>query len=400
MNLLLPVLLAVAGATASPAPSPAGTPVMPDAAALVMGNNGFAFDLYARLAAEPGATGNNLFLSPNSISAALSMAWTGARGATSDEMGKALHSRLEPARFHAAFADLLKGLAGDGSPRPWTLSIANALWKQKGVAFLDPFLAATASYGASAQDVDFAVPGTADTINDWVKAKTAGHIEKLVGPLDATTRLVLTNAVYFKGDWTLPFRPEFTRREDFFGPSGKTPADLMHLTGHFRCSADAGAQLLELPYQGGALSMIVLLPTTPDGLPALEKTLSNDRLTALLLRATSKEVEVTFPKFKLSDRHSLGPILSAMGMPSAFSDLKADFSGMTGKRGISITQVVHQADVEVDEKGTVAAAATGVTMGIRAMTQPVVFRADHPFVFLIRDVKSGSILFLGRVVKP
>jgi serpin B len=174
----------------------------------------------------------------------------------------------------------------------------------------------------------------------------------------------------------------------------------MHMTEHFRESADGGAQLLELPYAGGDLSMVVLLPTAPDGLPALEKTLSNERLTALLLRARSQKVDLTLPRFTLSDRHSLGPVLSAMGMPSAFSDLKADFSGITGKRGISITQVVHQANVEVDEKGTVAAAATGVTMGIRAVSAPVVFHADHPFIFLIRDVKSGSIIFLGRVVKP
>ena len=217
------------------------------------------------------------------------------------------------------------------------------------------------------------------------------------------TVLILTNAIYFKAQWTSPFAPYLTKPDEFqASASEKVKVDMMHLTGHFRYAEDKTAQILELPYQGANLAMVVVLPRAVDGLAALEQSLSLSTLESSLKLLASHRVEISMPRFKLTAQCELKSSLSALGMPIAFDAGKADFSGMTGSRDLVISAVVHKAFVEVDEKGTEAAAATGVVMARTAFVAapPTVFRADHPFLFLIRDKENGSILFLGRLARP
>jgi serpin B len=215
------------------------------------------------------------------------------------------------------------------------------------------------------------------------------------------TRLVLTNAIYFKGKWATPFKPEQTQEAPFTLLSGeKVNVPMMHQTAHFGYMETDTIQVLELPYVNNDLSMVILLPKKPDGVNELEKGLTSETITGWLAGLRKREVQVYVPRFKLTSEFSLAETLSAMGMPDAFST-KADFSGITGNRDLFISAVVHKAYVEVNEEGTEAAAATGVAMKLTAVAPPPpVFRADHPFVFLIRDNQTGSILFLGRTANP
>ena len=234
---------------------------------------------------------------------------------------------------------------------------------------------------------------------------TGGKINDLIKPghIDSQTVLILTNAIYFKALWTSPFAEKLTRPDDFHsGATEKVRVDMMHQTGRFRFAEDAAAQALELPYQGGNLSMVVLLPRTADGLRQLESGLSLASLDRWLGSLAQRRVDVSLPRFKLTAESDLKDALSSLGMPAAFAPDKADFSGMTSARRFVISAVVQKAFVEVDEKGTEAAAATGVVMARASLVQapPPIFRADHPFLFLIRDNKNGSILFIGRLVRP
>jgi serpin B len=376
-----------------------------DARAVVQGNNAFAFDLYGQLRSKEG----NLFFSPYSISAALAMTSAGARGQTLDEMTKTLHYPAQET-LHPGFQALTAGLNGDPNVRRgYQLSTANALWGQEGFGFRPDFLKLTRDhYGAGLREVDFGDEPTARrTINAWVEKETHDKIKDLIPPnlLTADTRLVLTNAIYFKGDWASQFKKDRTRDEPFFladGKQVKTP--LMHQTGTFGYAETATCQALELPYVGKDLSLLVLLPTKADGLAALEKGFSADTVNGVLgrLRAT-QDVDVTLPKFKTTAAFRLEAELMALGVKRAFGG-GADFSGMAGSPGdLFISSVVHKAFVEVNEEGTEAAAATAVTLGGTSSAVPPpkpVFRADHPFVFLIRDNKSGTILFLGRLADP
>jgi serpin B len=381
--------------------APEGRADKADVSAVVKGNNEFAFDLYARLRARDG----NLFFSPNSISTALAMTSAGARGDTADEMAKALHFTLPPDRLHPAFAALLKALNAEGQKRGYQLSVANALWGQKGEGFKPDFLKlAKDDYGAGLKEVDFAhdTEAARKEINAWVERQTQDRIKDLLQPgvLDPLTRLVLTNAVYFKGDWSSPFKKDLTREEPFLTGGGKVQAPLMHQSARFKY-LDAGAlQVLEMPYVGKDLSMVVLLPKKADGLAELEKSLTADKLAGWLGQAREEEVEVGLPKFQATSEFSLKDQLAALGMKKAFVPGAADFSGMNGRDDLYITAVVHKAFVDVNEQGTEAAAATGVVVGLRATPVRPVFRADHPFVFLIRDTRNDSVLFLGRLVNP
>jgi serpin B len=375
-----------------------------DLSAVVAGNNQFAFDLYAHLAKEKG----NIFLSPSSISTALAMTYAGARGQTAEEMAKTLHFTLDSTRLHPAFAALLREWKAEGKKPGYQLSIANALWGQKGFGFLPDFLNLTRQdYGAGLIEVDFAhnVELARKTINEWVEEQTRDKIKELFKPgmLSTDTRLALTNAVYFKGDWAAPFQKNQTSDQDFqLTAQDKARVPSMFRTGHYRYADGGTFQALELPYKGNDLSMLVLLPGKVDGLADLEQKLSARGLQDWLGKLRSQEVAVTLPRFKTTREYRLNDVLAAMGMPSAFNADRADFSGMngTGPR-LFISVVVHKAFVDVNEQGTEAAAATGV--GIALAAAPVkrqIFRADHPFLFLIRDNRSGSILFLGRVIDP
>jgi serpin B len=371
--------------------------------AVTAGQNAFALDLYARLRAKEG----NLFFSPYSISTALAMTYAGARGDTAREMAQTLHFPADSERLHASYAALLNQLNGDGKKRGYQLNVANALWGQKGEPFLNPFLTLVRDrYRAGLSELDFkAGPEEArKIINTWVEKKTQDKIKDLLpeGSVTPLTRLVLTNAIYFKGDWASQFLKAATREQPFTtGAGAAIKVPMMNQTDQFNYLDGDTFQMLEMPYAGKELSMVVLLPKKADGLAELEKTLTADALAGWVGKLRQTRVQVGFPKFKMTKGLSLSDILAKMGMPLAFSD-RADFSGMNGSRDLFITGVFHKAFVDVNEEGTEAAAATGVVVGVRAAPKERLTRfvADHPFVFLIRDARSGSVLFMGRVTDP
>jgi serpin B len=367
--------------------------------------NAFAADMYAQARGKEG----NVFFSPYSISAALAMTFAGARGETADQMAKVLRFRedwrSDPGAVHDLYALLARSLDGQG--KPYELAVANRLWGQKGFGFLPEFLGLLQrKYGAGLEEVDFVTntEGARQTINNWVESKTAQKVKDLLSPgvLDPrTTVLVLTNAIYFKGAWLYPFDKQRTADGDFFvSADRKVAVPMMRQTRRFR-HADAGdLQVLEMDYKGDALSMVVLLPKKADGLAPLEQSLAQGKLDDLLPGLKEAEVAVLLPRFKMEWKAELQEPLGKMGMPLAFTG-NADFSGMTGRKGdICISKVIHKAFVDVNEEGTEAAAATAVIMARGMPAKPVVFRADHPFIFLIRDKASGCILFLGRVANP
>ncbi len=372
---------------------------------LVQGNNAFAFDLYGRLRQQPG----NTFFSPYSISTALAMTYAGANGGTAQQMAKTLHFGQDQDAFHSSIKGLMAGLQGGDKKRPFELHVANALWGQKGYGFLDSFLNLTRqSYGAELRQVDFIgePEETRQAINAWVEKETRERIKDLIarGVLDSNTRLVLTNAIYFKSAWADPFYKEATRKEDFLVTAQKkTPVQMMHQHQRTMFFEGDALQMLELPYKGNELSMLVLLPKKVEGLADLEKNLTAKQLAAWQGVMKPHQVDVALPKFKITASFSLKDELSALGMPAAFSPNDADFSRMNGKRDLFVSAVIHKAFVDVNEEGTEAAAATAVGIAKSAAPPPLpraTFRADHPFVFVIRHNGTGSLLFLGRVASP
>ena len=406
MRILLPSLLICLAfqegfAIAQTPTPPAATS---DQTAVSTGNNAFAVDLYGQLRQHPG----NLFFSPESISTAFAMAYAGAAGQTATQMAATLHFTLPPDRLHPAMGALLASL--NAPHAGYQLSVADALWAEKDYTFLPAFLKRTRDdYAAGFRPMDFKTAPDASraTINHWVEQKTNDKIKDLLPPgsIKPITRLVLTNAIYFKGDWQTPFQKSETRDEDFHLSATQTvKAPLMHLEAHLGYFSSAGFQSVSIPYKAGELSMVVFLPSTPDGLPAFEQSFTPANAQEWLTQARgSAKVILTLPKFKMSSEFELSDALSALGMNDAFHPGTADFSAMTGKRDLSISAAIHKAFVDVNEEGTEAAAATGIVMRSNAMAYerpPVVFRADHPFLFLIRDNRSGSILFLGRVTDP
>lgn len=367
--------------------------------ALVAGNTAFAIDLYHQLRAAEG----NLFFSPYSISIALAMTYAGARGNTEAQMAQVLHFELGQDALHPAFADLEAHLAQIQAKGDIALHVANSLWPQAGYTFLAVFLElCQRCYGVTITPVDYASDQEAarQLINAWVEEKTNDKIKDLLKPPHVTplTTLILVNAIYFKGNWAHQFDPEDTDDGPFYLATGDTVSvPLMSQKARFGYQATKDLQVLELPYVGEDLSMLVLLPQERDGLPALEAALTVENLALWTQDLHATEVQVLLPRYKLSGQFDLGGTLEAMGMVDAFDE--ADFSGMTGQRDLFISAVVHKAFVDVNEEGTEAAAATAVVMG-RGFSPSPVFRADHPFLFLIRENSTGSVLFLGRVVDP
>jgi serpin B len=378
------------------------------APAVAQAGNQFAVDLYGQLSKEQ--LGKNLFFSPASLSIALAMTAAGARGPTEAEMAGVLHLGDGLPQAHAAYQKILERWNGDGKNRSYQLRVANRLWGQRGFSFLAGYLTLTRQqYGAELGLVDFSGQSEAarQEINAWIEKQTAEKIKDLIpqGQLDARTKLVLTNAVYFKGDWTSTFQAGQTRDADFtVTGQQKVTVPLMHQRQTHGYAEDTSLQVLELPYKGDELSMLVLLPKTPDGLPELERSLSARQIAALWAKLRQQQVDVYLPKFKLEASCSLSGALQALGMKLAFSDTEADFSAMDGQRDLYISAALHKAYVDVNEAGTEAAAATAIimrTMSARMPGKPIpVFRADHPFLFLIGDKRDGSILFLGRMLNP
>jgi len=372
---------------------------------VVTGINDFTFDLYAKLKLKNG----NLFFSPYSISACLAMVYEGADGKTAQEIREVFHYPEDDLTRRAGYASVFNGL--NQKDKDYTLNTANALWAQQDFSFLDSYLSMIEEYyGGRTTNLDFKVDplGSRDTINNWVEEQTNDKIEDLISEEAITdnTKMILTNAIYFYGDWLKQFPKDKTEQDDFqVTPDNKVQADMMHLSGEkFNYMEDSQLQMLELPYKGNEISMLILLPKDDD-IAGLEESLTNKNLTDWK-EAMTKEYEVnTFlPKFTFTKRFSLSDILQEMGMPTAFSSLKADFSKMTDAQGgvLFISDVVHQAFVDVDEEGTEAAAATATQMEFTTSApEPVVtFRADHPFIVIIQEKNAGNILFMGRVNDP
>jgi serpin B len=380
-----------------------------DSGALAAGNTEFALDLYQQLRTED----DNLFFSPYSISVAIAMTYAGARGQTERQVADALRYTLPQDTLHPAFnaLDLELASRGEGARgrrgEPFRLHITNALWGQTGYSFLPEFLDLLAeNYGAGMRLLDFSTrPEPSRTeINGWVADQTEQRIKDLIpsGVITTATRLVLTNAIYFDAAWESTFKKKATHAGEFRLLDGdEVRADMMHQSHRFPYAAGEGYQAIELPYDGGELSMVVLLPAE-GRFAEFEESLDAEELAAILGDLAPTQVRLTMPRFKYGSAFRLKDALSAMGMADAFVRGVADLSGMDGTRSLFIQQVVHKALVRVDEEGTEAAAATAVAIALAAAPSQEVVEVviDRPFIYLIRDLETGTILFLGRVLDP
>jgi len=371
--------------------------------AVVKGSNNFGIDIYHQLRKEKG----NHFLSPLSLSIALSMTLEGARSETAAEMTQVLKLPADENRRQAGFARIRELINQPG--RKSTLRLANAIWIQEGFPVLKNYLEVIAAfYDGRATNVDFINRRelARRMINDWTAEKTAGKIKDLIPPgvINSLTRLILTNAIYFLGLWELPFNPEFTQAEKFYLAEGQEIAvPMMRFLGdraRFPYLETEDFQLLEMFYEGKDISMLIILPRQKD-LTTCENKLTFENLETWKSQLSEKRVDVYLPRFKVETKYFLKGNLETMGMTRAFSE-RADFSGINGQKDLFIQQVIHQAFVEVNESGTEAAAASGVLIGRTAYVpeKKYIFRADHPFIFLIQEKTTGAILFLGRLADP
>ena len=381
---------------------------------VIEANNKFSVDLHKALRNDAQFAGKNLFYSPSSLSIALAMTSMGARGNTAVQMNKALHWEELPqdqlCKEEQLFLNALQKSNAAGNE----LLAANRLFVQKNFSLVQKFVEETKKFfEAEIALVDYQkdTEGARKEVNGWVEEKTKQKIKNLIpeGVFTTRTRLTLVNAIYFKGFWQNQFEKEATLPQQFFvSESEKVQVQMMHLKAKFKHVEDTGelgCQVLELPYQGEDLSMVILLPHDTHGLAKLEEGVTHDKLHKAIESVSQSrphKVEVSLPRFKLTQQFLLNDILAKMGATDMFSEFKADFSGITpGPEKIYVSHVIHKAFVEVNEKGTEAAAATGVAMMARmtALMNPI-FCADHPFLFMICHKKSGAILFMGRVVKP
>jgi serpin B len=422
-NLILALSLLLVGCT-STAPDPASSfsthlqpqqkrstrpPALPtDLKDLAASNTAFALDFYQAVKDQDG----NLFFSPYSVSLALAMLYAGASGDTAAQMAQALHFDLPPERLGPAFNALDLALESQGkntSPeKALLLSIANSLWAQQGFVLRQAFLDSLGrNYGAGLNLVDFAsAPDPARLeINRWVAEETQDLVKDLIPPgaIDASTRMVLANAIYFKARWTYPFHSGMTHEGDFHLLDGGIKKAQMMAWEHFtplQYARGDGFQAVELPYNGGA-SMIILLPDNGE-FSRFEQGLDAARLQAILDQMQETRVKVTMPRFKYDTSFQLAGVLQGLGMQDAFQPGKADFSAMESSRQVFLGQVIHKAFVSCDEIGTEAAAATAEVLAGAAMPSPVevLMLIDRPFIYLIRDQSSGSVLFAGRVTTP
>jgi len=395
----------------TPSPSASIIVIPGSEASVVDANNQFALDLYGRISDDPKAGDGNIFFSPFSISSALAITYEGARGTTAEEIRSVFHFPENQSVMRSGFSGVIAGI--NSKANAYTLRTANALWAEQTYPFLTDYISAAEQYyGAKTTNLDFInkPDDSRVTINTWVEDQTEDRIKDLLQPgtIDPLTRLVITNAIYFKGTWVAQFDEEKTTDADFRTGTGSiVRVPMMQRTdedARYGYAETDMLQALSMPYESGdgkELSMMVILPKDDD--PALvEQSLNTSMLSSLQDSLRTRRVIVYFPKFVMETKYSLPSVLSAMGMPTAFTS-GADFSGMDGTRNLYIDDVVHQAFVEVNEEGTEAAAATAVVMQLSAMPmeEPTpVFRADHPFIFLIQENETGNILFMGRVTHP
>jgi len=363
-------------------------------------NNQFALELYTELSKNGK---ENIFYSPYSIFAALGMTYEGAKGETKDEIKSVFHfpedSTLRP-NFAKIYNDINK------NEEDYELRTGNALWVQKDYPFLEDYINIVEKYyGGKVSNLDFVkeTEKSRQTINSFIEEQTNGKIKDLIpkGVLDYLTRLVLTNAIYFKGTWQWEFNPKNTEEVDFkITPTDIVKVPMMYMKpekAKFNYADLEDLQILELPYKGEKISMLILLPK--DNLEDIQP-LTIEKLKEWKSQMKKETLdEIYLPKFEFDTKYFMKEILSDMGMPTAF-EMDADFSGMDGTKSLYIKEVIHQAYVKVDEKGTEAAAATGVVMELTSIMPKNIFRADHPFIFIIQQNDTGNILFLGRVNDP
>jgi len=362
---------------------------------LAKGNSTFAVKLYQQL----GAAGGNLFFSPFSVSSALGMTYAGARENTAAEMQAAMSFGLDQEPLHDAFRQLNEKLASAANNDGQKLNIANGLCLTGGDVS-EEFKALLQNY----YDAEL-FSGDLDKINGWVSTKTEGKIEKILEALSPNSVCVLLNAIYFKGTWESRFDEAATREAPFkLSATEEIKVPLMYQKGSFRLIEKDTFNAIAMPYKGKSLTMVVVLPQQVDGLAGLEKELSVEKLDAWLAELDSvseQDVMLYLPKFKLETGYDLVPACTALGMKDAFAPAAADFTGMGWPKGkLWISQIKHKAFVEVNEEGTEAAAATAVEMATKSISMDPVFKADHPFIFMIRDNSTGSLLFMGRIANP
>lgn len=371
--------------------------------------NAFAWDLYHQYREQPG----NLFFSPSSIAEALSMVLAGARGETAAEVSRALKLDQGPADVHATAADLRKLLIQPDRHRGFDLLIANRAWAQQGFSIEQPFTALLRQhYGAEMGLADFKENQDAarHEMNAWISEQTKGHLREVIMPTDINhlTRLVLVNAVYFFGEWDVPFTKELTKDKPFFlGDKRQKLVPMMNRGARLAYYQGNGFQAASIPYGKGQLAMVLIVPAEVEGLAAVEATLSRQTVDNLMAGMKPQDVELALPRLEMRSRLDLAPALKNLGMEQAFDLARADFSGMHVPNGmvdgvrLFVQTAIHEATVKIDEEGTVAAAATGFAMASAGRpAAPPQVRADRPFIFLIRDELTGSILFIGRVVDP
>ncbi|MCH8209150.1 MAG: serpin family protein [Nitrospinae bacterium] len=371
------------------------------------GINKFAINLYSRLVSSE----KNLFFSPYSIFCALALSHAGAAGRTLEHMSAVMSFPMDGDKMHCLNGKLMASLTRTHEEAEYKLKVANSLWLQEGYPILEKyvqFIEETYHAAPRAADFETSVESARQSINRWVEDLTENLIRDLIPPdtLSELTRLILVNAMYFKGYWVFAFDEELTQEKPFkrgLSGGGERPVPMMFQTDEFWYMEEEDFQVLQLPYAGGDLAMLAILPREVDGLESIEKNLAAGNLEDWISKLRRETVQALLPKFKLSAGMMLGNVLRKMGMNDAFSPEAADFSKITQREKIYLSEVAHQAFVEVNEKSTEAAATAGIVDGLGEPEEPpkiYFFRADHPFVFMIRDQNSGSILFLGCLVDP
>ncbi len=370
-----------------------------DVNALVRGNTEFACEIYTRFAATDG----NVFLSPFSLSTALCMLHAGARGATREEIAWTLHLPAGGAGIDTLYRVLLESLDRGVSFGGYRLDVADGVWVQKDFAILPEFARTlTDDYHATSASADFrGAPETSRrAINAWVADHTSRKITELfpAGSISELTRLALVNAVYFTGRWSHAFDSRDTREEPFHVNDARTvTVPMMSLSDTLPFAGMNGFDIVELPYGAGDIVMDVIVPSSTNGLAQVEAALTADALAAWRARLHVQRIDLKLPRFTVRQHASLRGMLSAMGMPTVFTEA-ADLTGISEPGGLAAQAVEHEAFVSVNEEGTEAAAATGVSVGVVSVPPSIV--ADRPFLFVIRDRVTGSVLFMGRVVEP
>lgn len=376
-------------------------PARDDVRTVAKGANEFAYKLFSKIAQK----GGNSFFSPYSISSALAMTYAGARERTAEQMAGVLSFSLPKDKLYPALSELMARF--NAKDKAYQLCVANALWAQAGYPFAPAFLQTVNKYfDTGLREVDYVDDANREqarqAINAWTEKQTADKIKELIKPrvLNSSTCLVLTNAIYFKGNWELQFRTSDTLEMPFaVSPTETASVPMMRQAAEFRYVEDGKVQALEMRYAGGDLSMVVLLPTAASSVEQILEALPQE-LDGWLAALSVERVDVYLPRFKLEKEFLLNDPLITLGMVDAFSEQAADFTGMVTRRGLYISKVIHKAFVDVNEEGTEAAAATAVVMSTKSISLTPVFKADHPFLFLIRDVRTGTILFMGRMSDP